>query len=136
MRQLFLAWVLGTCVAAAGATGLAQSGTPDPAVVRTIDRINAAFQARDAKAYDALTTPDFVRVASNGRMFSKAEWLKTVAAPGATRGAGKYDEASVRVYGDGAVVTYRNMPAAGPVGYLTRILERQGTEWKMAWPWR
>ena len=132
MRQRSLVWIVGLCVVAAGATSLAQSGTPDPAVMRTIDRINTAFQARDTKAYDALTTGDFVRVGSNGRMFGKAEWMKTVAAPGAARGAGKYDEVSVRVYGNGAVVTYRNMPDAGAVSYLTRIMERQGTEWKLA----
>lgn len=132
MRQLPLAWIVGVSMVAAGATTVAQSGTPDPAVMRTIDRINAAFQARDTKAYDALTTADFVRVASNGRIFGKAEWMKTVAAPGAARGAGKYDEVSVRVYGNGAVVTYRNMPATGAANYLTRVMERQGTEWKMA----
>lgn len=132
MRQRSLVWIVGMCVAAAGATSLAQSGAPDPAVMRAVDRINAAFQARDTKAYDALTTADFVRVASNGRMFSKADWMKTVAAPGATRGAGKYEEVSVRVYGNGAVVTYRNIPEPGAVSYLTRIMERQGTEWKLA----
>ena len=41
------------------------------------------------------------------------------------------------MFGDGAVVTYRSLPTGadgqpGPVGYLTRIMERQAGQWKMA----
>ena len=133
MRLRHLAWILGGFVTSAGAMVTAQSGASDPAVMQAIDRINAAFQARDAKAYETLTTADFVRVTSNGLVYGKRDWMGIVAAPGAARTAAKYDQVSVRVYGNGAVVTYRNMPGGGgPVSYLTRIMERQGTEWKMA----
>lgn len=105
--------------------------------MQAIDKVNLAFQQRDVKAYEALTTADFVRVGSNGRAFGRGEWLKLVAAPGAARGAGKYDQVSVRVYGDGALVTYRNTPAGangqpGPVSYLTRVMAKEGADWKMA----
>lgn len=132
---------MAALLAAAAAVVAAPSGLaarqPDVerAVLAAIDRINAAFQKRDAAGYEALTTPGFVRVTSNGRVLGRAEWLKrSVAAPGAARLAGKYDQTSVRVYGSGAVVTYRNNPdgTAGVPGYLTRVMERQGTEWRMA----
>jgi ketosteroid isomerase-like protein len=112
----------------------AQTSPAERDIMQAIDQINAAFQARDVKAYEALTTADFVRVTSAGRAFGRGEWLKTVAAPGAARAAGKYDQVSVRVYGNGAVVTYRGVPGAagGAVSYLTRIMEKQGTQWKMA----
>lgn len=112
----------------------AQTSPAEREVMQAIDRVNAAFQARDVKAYEALTTTDFVRVTSAGRAFGRSEWLKTVAAPGAARTAGKYDQVSVRVYGNGAVVTYRSVPGAagGVVSYLTRIMEKQGAQWNMA----
>ena len=139
MRHRHLAWVVGVCVmwGGAGDSGSAQTTAAEQAVMQAIDQINSAFQQRDVKKYEALTTADFVRVTSNGRAVGRSEWLKGVAAPGAARGAGKYDQVSVRVYGDGAVVTYRNTPMGadgkpGPVGYLTRIMERQAGQWKLA----
>ena len=73
-----------------------------------------------------------------GRAFGKAEWVKvTVAAPGPDRRPGSFDETSVRVYGDAALVTVRNKPTApdgkpGAVTMLTRVFEKQGTQWKLA----
>lgn len=115
----------------------AQTSPAEREVMQAIDQINAAFQARDVKAYEALTTTDFIRVTSQGRMVGRAEWLKNVAAPGAARTTAKHDQLSVRIYGNGAVVTYRNMPGGtggqpGVVSYLTRIMEKQGTQWKLA----
>jgi ketosteroid isomerase-like protein len=103
--------------------------------MQAIDQINAAFQARDVKAYEALTTPDFIRVTPAGRAYGRSEWINgTVAAAGPPRAEGKYDQLSVRVYGNGAVVTYRGLPGAGggAVNYLTRVMEKQGNQWKMA----
>lgn len=129
--------VLGVAATiAAFAAGLfARQPDVERAVLAAIDRVNAAFQARDVAAYEALTTPGFVRVTSNGRVFGRAEWLKrSVAAPGPARPAGTYDQSSVRIYGSGAVVTYRSNPdgKGGVPAWLTRVMERQGTEWRMA----
>ena len=139
MNRLRLVWLGGVLAAVVGwgVLGSAQTAPAERAVMRAIDQINAAFQRRDAKAYEGLTTADFVRVGSNGRTFGRSEWLMTVAAPGPERRPGRYDELSVRVYGDGAVVTYRNTPAdvtgrPGAVGYLTRVMAKEGGQWKMA----
>ena len=140
MRQRYLAWIVGVCVAWAGwgATGSGQTTAVEKAVMQAIDQINTAFQHRDVKAYEGLTTADFVRIGSNGRVLGRVEWMKTaVAAPGPERSAGKYDQVQVRVYGDGAVVTYRNLPAAagsqpGAVSYLTRVMAKEGAQWKLA----
>lgn len=127
------------CVALCISLGVlsAQTSPAEREVMQAIDQINAAFQARDVKGYEALTTTDFVRVTSPGRVLGRAEWLKAVAAPGAARTIAKHDQLSVRVHGNGAVVTYRNMPGGtdgqpGVVSYLTRIMEKQGTQWKLA----
>ncbi len=140
MRHLLFVRFVGICAALwiSSGVGEAQTSPAEQEVMRAIDQINAAFQQRDVKAYESLTTPDFIRVTSQGRVFGRSEWLKsTVAAPGAARTGAKYDQVSVRVYGNGAVVTYRSVPGntgaqPGVVSYLTRIMEKQGTQWKMA----
>src|SRR5262245_32672911 len=99
--------------------------------MQVIDQVNTAFQNRDTKAYEALTTPEFIRVASNGRVSSRSEWLKNVAASGPQRAPSKYDQVSVRLYGDAAVATYRNLPEDAAVNYLTRVMAKQGTQWLM-----
>lgn len=140
MTRVRVMGFVGALVAVAVASepaGVAQTSPAEKAVMQAIDDINTAFQRRDVKAYEGLTTADFVRVTSNGRVFGRGEWLKSVAAPGAERRPGKYDELSVRVYGDGAVVTYRNLPTgpngqAGAIGWLTRVMVREGPQWKMA----
>lgn len=137
-HSAFVRFVL-VCVALGVAVGLVAQAPPEqPAIMQAIDQINAAFQARDVKAYEALTTPDFIRVTSAGRAYTRSEWIKgAVAAAGPPRPEGKYDQVSVRVYGNGAVVTYRGLPAGaagqpGAVNYLTRIMEKQGGQWKVA----
>jgi putative ABC transport system ATP-binding protein len=45
-------------------------------------------------------------------------------AAGPERGPGKYDQVSVRVFGNGAVVTYRNMPSSDRKKRVNEALER------------
>jgi Domain of unknown function (DUF4440) len=133
MRHHYSAWLVGVWAvwAASGLTGSGQTSGAERAVMQAIDQVNVAFQRRDTKAYEALITPEFVRIASNGRVFSRSEWLKNVAAPGPERGPAKFDQLSVRMYGDAAVVTYRNSPENAAVNYLTRVMARQGSQWLM-----
>ena len=112
MRHRHFAWLVVLCAAwiASDVTGFGQTSAVERAVMQAIDQANVAFQHRDVKAYESLTTADFVRVASNGRVSGRSDWLKTVAAAGAERLPAKFDQVSVRVYGTGAVVTYRATP--------------------------
>jgi hypothetical protein len=139
MRHRHFAWLVVLCAAwtAAGIKGSGQTSAVERAVMQSIDQANVAFQRRDVKAYEGLTTADFVRVGSEGRVSGRSDWLKTVGAAGAERGPAKYDQVSIRVYGNGAVVTYRNMPTApggqpGAVNYLPRVMSLQGTQWLLA----
>ena len=81
------------CVALCSSLGTlsAQTSPAEREVMQAIDQINAAFQGRDVKACEALTTADFVRVTSPGRVIGRDDWLKNVAAPGAARAAAKHD---------------------------------------------
>ena len=139
MRLRHLVWLVVLCAAWAGwtVTGSGQTSATDRAVMQAIDQVNVAFQHRDVKTAQGLTTAEFIRVASTGQVFGRNDWLKTVAAPGPERGPAKFDQLSIRVYGDGAVVTYHATPAGsggqpGAVNYLTRVMARQGTQWMMA----
>ena len=64
MRHRYLALLVGVCVlwGGSGGSGWAQTSAADPAVMQAIDQVNAAFQQRDVKKYESLTTADFVRV--------------------------------------------------------------------------
>lgn len=139
MRPRYLVRLIGVCAtwAALTVTSAGQTSAVERSIMQAIDRINAAFQQRDAKTYERLTTADFIRVNSNGRVFGRSDWLKNVVAAGEERNTAAFDELSMRVYGDAAVVTYRNKPTGpggkpGPVGYLTRVMVKQGNEWIMA----
>jgi ketosteroid isomerase-like protein len=139
MQHRHVVWLVGLCLAwpALGISSSGQTSAIERSVMQAIEQINAAFQQRNVKAYEALTTSDFVRINSTGRVFGRSEWLKTVAAPGVERGPAKFDQLSVRVYGNASVVTYRNLPTGaggqpGAVSYLTRIMAKQGEQWTMA----
>jgi ketosteroid isomerase-like protein len=132
-----IVFVTMAILAAPPGTAAQQMPVEERAVMQTIDRANLAYQHRDLKTYDGLVTADFVRVIPNGRAFGRSEWLKSVGAPGAERTAAKFDQPSVRVYGNAAVVTYHSMentttgePAAGT--YLTRVMVKEGSQWKTA----
>lgn len=139
MQRRHLMWFVVVCAAwvGSGVTSAGQTSAVERSVMQANEQVNVAFQRRDVKAYDGLITPDFVRIGSNGRVFGRSDWLKTVAAPGPERGPGKFDQLSIRVYSDAAVVTYRNIPTGpggqpGAVGYLTRVMAKQGTQWMLA----
>lgn len=133
-----LASVVATASILAPAFLAARQPDAEKAILQANDHLNQAFQRRDVKAYEAATTTDFVRVSGNGRLLGRAEWMKMVlAAPGPERRPGTFDQASVRIFGDAAVVTYRNKPVnpdgtPGVVSHLTRVFEKQGSQWKLA----
>lgn len=97
---------------------------------------NKAWQMRDAAAYAKLIADDFVRVPADGRITVRGDWLAMVGEAGPARPVAKFDEEVIRVYGNGAIMSYRNFPQEPgkdgklpPPNRLTRILERQGNRW-------
>lgn len=129
--------VLASLVSMAS-VGAAQTSIEEKAVMEAVQRLMAAYQERDVKTYEALTTPDFVRVTPNGRRFERAAWLKTVAAPGEARPFPKVEQLSVVVYGNAALVTSRNIPPVtatdpGVPILLTRVMVKEGNQWKLAY---
>src|SRR4051812_26457944 len=83
----------------------------EKAVMQAVNRLNEAYKQRDVKAYEALTTPDYVRVTANGREFDRATWMGLVGTPGGPRPIPSFDQVSIRVYGNAALMMYRGIPA-------------------------
>lgn len=82
----------------------------EAAVIKVNEAINEAFRARDGAAYEANTAPEFIRIGSYGNVAPRADFVKNAVLGGTgSRPAAASDETRVRIYGDIAVVTYRNL---------------------------
>ena len=97
--------------------------------------INDAFAAMDTKTYDRYTAPEFVRVNDEGASLSRAEFLKTVGNTQQKRVPSGNDEIMIRIYGDIAIESYRNIPfradgTAGPTERMTRVFVKRGGVWQ------
>ena len=97
-------------------------------VVKVNDAINDAFRARDVAGYESHTAPEFIRISSFGQVTPRAEFVKNAVAAGTgARPSPAADEMRVRVYGDVAVVTYRNLRNADR---MMRVFMNRGGAWK------
>ena len=102
----------------------------EAAVVKVNDAINEAFRARDVAGYESHTAPEFIRISSFGQVTPRADFVKnTVAAGTGARPGPAADEVRVRIYGDVAVVTYRNLRNADR---MMRVFVNRGGAWKAA----
>lgn len=82
----------------------------EAAVIKANDALNEAFRARNAAAYEANTAPEFVRISNFGGVTPRADFVRNAVLGGTgTRLPAASDETRVRIYGDVAVVTYRNL---------------------------
>jgi hypothetical protein len=82
----------------------------EAAVLKADAALNEAFRARDGAAYEANLSPEFIRISSYGVVSSRAEFVKNAVLAGTgTRRAPAQDETRVRIHGDIAVMTYRNL---------------------------
>ena len=100
----------------------------EAAVVKVNDAINEAFRARDVAGYESHTAPEFVRISSFGEVTPRAEFVKNAVAAGTgARPSPAADEVRVRVYGDVAVVTFRNLRNADR---MMRVFMNRGGAWK------
>jgi ketosteroid isomerase-like protein len=102
-------------------------------VFRSQRALNEAYARKDAKTYAGLTTDSFTRIAGNGEVNSKAEFLKFVTAtPDVTRVESNNAEFRLRIYGSIALLTYIDRtPTGSPAGTrMTRIFAKQDGTWK------
>jgi len=100
----------------------------EAAVIKVNEAINEAFRARDAQAYEANTAPEFIRISSYGTVTPRADFVKNAVQGGtSSRPTVALDETRVRIYGDVAVVTYRNLRNTER---MMRVFANRGGAWK------
>lgn len=93
----------------AASAGLA-AATDGDVIVKLVSDLDRALVAKDALALDRLLTDDFVGAIPSGAAFSKAEYIAHHCRPGVglvTLDSSKHPPATIRVFGDTAVVNRR-----------------------------
>lgn len=103
------------------------------------ERWTRAETTADVTALDALSTDDFTLVGPLGFVLDKAHWLHRYRGGDLVTEQLRWDEVTVRVYGDAAVAVgrhtqrarYRGQPADGSFR-STHVLVRDGGEWRLA----
>jgi ketosteroid isomerase-like protein len=92
-------------------------------VLRVNHALAEAFMKHDAAGYGRHTAPEFVRVVAGGRLASRDEFLKVAGNAADSRGGGIEEEMRVRIYGELAVLTWKNTGtnAQGQTAALTRM---------------
>jgi ketosteroid isomerase-like protein len=101
------------------------------ALNRALDATPAAMQKRDAKKYAASVTDELVVVGTNGKVRTKGERVKEVAA-GSNQQADIEEESSSRICGNFAVTTKVMKQASGARTRRTIVSVKQGEQWLSA----
>lgn len=96
--------------------------------------LNEAFASSDSATCDRYSAPEYVRIASTGAVTDRAAAVKAIATP-RDRRPSLHDEIRVRVYGDVAVLSFKDTPVSGdgkagrPVR-TTRVFTKTDGDWR------
>ena len=82
-------------------------GPDEQAVRKFVDDFSAAFSQNDAAALDRMTAPDYTFVTPTGTIQNKEQRVAPIRSGALKYEYAKYDEVSVRIYGETAIVTAR-----------------------------
>lgn len=96
-----------------------------------------AFETNDAAAVGRFMADDWSIIGSDGSVLDRAAFLAFIKSGSLTHSSMELEDASVRVYGDAALVTARgssegkfNGKAFSEVERLTDVFVKQGGRWK------
>ena len=114
----------------------------DSAEVEVVQAAKAWMEAagrRDGDALDRYLASDFTMVTNRGSLIDKAQWLENMLhRVGADVEPPEFLDVQVRVYGDAALMTSRNVLRATFNGrdwsgelYLTDVLTRRDGRWQL-----
>lgn len=118
-----------------GVPGFDPKNPTEQAIWKQHEAIEQAGMAGNRDAYKSLTTLDFVRVVSEGTLFTRDEWITRI---GQRPTPTQQTNVRLRIYGDLAVLTYMNLdrggrgPTNAPVQWMTRLFTQQPDgSWKL-----
>jgi len=119
----------------------AQAMTADEeAVAKRLEAFRAAQVAADAKAFDALCASELSYSHSDAHVEDKATFIKNATAGKSKFLSLKYDDPSIRVVGDAAIVRFHWLGESEAVAdgkksstnlHILMIWQKQAGEWKL-----
>ena len=119
----------------------AQAMTADEeAVAKRLEAFRAAQVAADAKAFDALCASELSYSHSDAHIEDKATFIKNATAGKSKFLSLKYDDPSIRVVGDAAIVRFHWLGESEAVAdgkksstnlHILMIWQKQAGEWKL-----
>jgi ketosteroid isomerase-like protein len=122
-------------------TRAAQAMTADEeAVAKRLEAFRAAQVAADAKAFDALCASELSYSHSDAHIEDKATFIKNATAGKSKFLSLKYDDPSIRVVGDAAIVRFHWLGESEAVAdgkksstnlHILMIWQKQAGEWKL-----
>jgi hypothetical protein len=115
-------------------------GAAEGEVLKAQQALEDAFARHDAASYERLTLPEFIRIGERGQVASRPEWIKAnvIGNTDTARVLPAIDDVRIRVFGDVAVMDYRQftkdtegMTNARPLRMMRAWVRRDGG-WKLA----
>ena len=108
-------------------------------VLRRVQQWADAERTGDVGALDAILAPEFVGVGPFGFTLDRGQWLERFRSGDYRSGTLSFDEISVRLFGDSALVigrqlseaTYRGRPTGGRFR-TTLVFVRSDGDWRLA----
>jgi ketosteroid isomerase-like protein len=138
-RRLLLTFGLLTAAAIAPAPAPAGAQTADSAAQQVIAFEKAYLDAqlkKDRPRLERMLADDFLYTHSNGSVFNKAQELAETVSSGMTWRGARFEDLNVRLFGDVAVVTGRQIFEGTAKGYatgprrMTDIFARRNGQWQ------
>jgi ketosteroid isomerase-like protein len=133
-----LGLLTSVCLLSVGSLHAQNSAAPAEEAIRALEysRGDALLKA-DTKALAAMVADDFVEISRLGQLRTKADNIKDIASGDLRLTSVKYEDLTVRVFGDVAILTgvanntgtARGIPFSGKVRY-TRVFLRRDNRWQ------
>jgi ketosteroid isomerase-like protein len=133
--------VLGLAMLGVLGTKAAQAMSADEtAVEKRVEAFRVAQVAADAKAFEGLTAPELSYSHSDGHVEDKATFIKNATSGTSKMLSLKYEDPSIRVVGDVAIVRFHWLGESESVPegkksatnlHILMIWQKQAGEWKL-----
>ncbi len=124
-----LLWVTATGAAAPAAAG------PEDQILRLEDRWRLAQKANDAEAFMTLLSPDLTFIGTSGSLRDRSDYMASRSGSWIPRAETyEYSELRVRMFGDVAIVTGREVTTGVGVsgaGRFTHVWAARSGEWRL-----
>ena len=145
IKLIFIATALLFCSSIPG-SGQTAAGADEEQVRAAVERFGKAFVEADVSALESLLSDDYIHVNGSGSVLNKQQWLEYIKSRKAELESGRLkiesyenDDLMIRIHGESAVVTGRNVAKGKRGGQtfttrlrFTHLWIKEGGQWKRA----